>query len=168
MCDYARNDLVEATTPCGAYHPAARRPIPVIRPTPPRLRRAPLSCGVPLSCSTPLASCYTHPLSCCAQSQHPERLVERFTSGVPGFRDYARNDLVEATTPRGAYHPAARCAPPSCGAHPCHVARTPVMWRPPRVMQHPPLVMLRAVAASRKARRTIYVRSPWIPRLRAE
>ena len=35
------------------------------------------------------------PLSCCAQSQHPERPVERSELGVAGFRDYARNDEVE-------------------------------------------------------------------------
>ena len=35
------------------------------------------------------------PLSCCAQSQHPERPVERSKPGVPGLCDYARNDKVE-------------------------------------------------------------------------
>ena len=39
-----------------------------------------------------------HPLSCCAQSQHPERPVERSEPEVPGFRDCARNDEVEGPT----------------------------------------------------------------------
>ena len=90
--DCARNDLVEPTTPRGVYHPAARRPTPVIRPTPPRLRHAPrVMQHAPRVMRRP-------PLSCCAQSQHPAMSVERFTSRVPGFRDYARNDAVEAAT----------------------------------------------------------------------
>ena len=109
------------------------------------------------------------PLSCCAQSQHPERPVERFTSEVPGFRDYARNDSVEAATPRGAHPPRGAyypvmlaCTTVSCCAHPlscCAQSQHPE--------RHPP-VMLRVVAASRKARRTIYVRGSWIPRRRAQ
>ena len=43
---------------------------------------------------TPLAM-PAHPLSCCAQSQHPEMPVERSEPEAPGFRDYARNDEVE-------------------------------------------------------------------------
>ena len=38
------------------------------------------------------------PLSCCAQSQHPERPVERSKPEAPGFRDYARNDEVADPT----------------------------------------------------------------------
>ena len=39
-------------------------------------------------------SCCAPPLSCCAQSQHPERPIERSEPEVPGFRDYAQNDEV--------------------------------------------------------------------------
>ena len=57
-------------------------------------------------------------LSRCAQSQHPERPVERSEPGVAGFRDYARNDEVEGATLCGEYRVV------TLHAHPCH-ARTP-------------------------------------------
>ena len=66
-------------------------------------------------------SCPRTPLSCCAQSQHPEMLVEHSEPGVPGLCDYARNDKVEDPTLCGEYRD----------------------------------VMLRAVAASRNACRTL-------------
>ena len=47
--------------------------------------------------------CRAHtPPSCCAQSQHPERPVERSELGVPGLCDYARNDEVERSEPEVA------------------------------------------------------------------
>ena len=63
--------------------------------------------------TTPLPCCANHRVmlrkpphhaapittSCCAQSQHPERPLERSKPGVPGFRDYARNDKVERSEP---------------------------------------------------------------------
>ena len=56
----------------------------------------PLSrCAPPLSCCASPVTLRAPPLSCCAQSQHPEMPVERSEPGVPGFRDYARNDEVE-------------------------------------------------------------------------
>ena len=99
--------------------------------------------------------CCAHPLSCCAQSQHPEMPVERSEPGVAGFRDYARNDKVEDPTLYGE-HRDITLRTSSCHAvhTPSHVAHTPVM--------------LRAVAASRNARRTLRARGRWIPRLRAE
>ena len=42
--------------------------------------------------------------SCCAQSQHPAMCIERSEPGVPGLRDYAGNNPVEATRPRSAQH----------------------------------------------------------------
>ena len=64
-------------------------------------------------------------LSCCAQSQHPERPVERSEPEVAGFRDYARNDEVEDATLYGEYRDVMRRARPvmPC-AHPCHAARS--------------------------------------------
>ena len=100
--DYARNDEVEDPTRCGQYRDVTLRTHP----------------------------CHTaHPLSCCAQSQHPERPAERSESGVPGFRDYARNDKVEDPTLCGQYrdvtlHPLSCCAPPlSCCAQSQHPER---------------------------------------------
>ena len=59
----------------------------------------------------------SHP-SCCAQSQHPERPVERSGPEVPGFRDYARNDEVEDPTLCGQYRDVA------LRVHPRHAARS--------------------------------------------
>ena len=77
--------------------PAARTPVmwcaPVMQHAPRVTLRPPLSCGAHF------ASCGTHPLSCCAQSQHPVMSVERFKPGIPGFRDCARNDSVEHSKP---------------------------------------------------------------------
>ena len=78
----------------------------------PAMRRAPPPCGA------------NHhfmlrtPLSCCAQSQHPERPVERSEPGVPGFRDYARNDEVEDPTLCDEYRDV------TLRAHPRHAAQT--------------------------------------------
>ena len=62
--------------------------------------------------------------------------VEHSEPGVPGLCDYARNDEVEDPTLCGEYRVVMPCA------NPRHVVRAP----------H---VMLRAVAASRKACRTL-------------
>ena len=158
LCDGARNDSVEATTPrgahplsCGAQSQHPERSVErftfgfpgfrdyarndPVEPTTPRSAHPPCGAHHPVMR-------WTSPLSCCAQSQHPERLVEHSKPGVPGFRDYARNDSVEATMPRSAH-------PPRGAYHPVMLIRTTVSC-----YAHPP-VMLRAVAASRKACRTI-------------
>ena len=113
--DYARNDEVEDPTLCGEHRDVTLR-VPL-----PYGARAPVMLG-----ATPCRAART-PLSCCAQSQHPEMPVERSEPEVPGFRDYARNDEVEDSTLCGQY--------------------LDVTLRPP--------VMLRAVAASRNACRTL-------------
>ena len=111
----------------------------------------------------------SHP-SCCAQSQHPERSVERAEPGVPGFRDYARNDEVEDPTLCGEYRDVTvRAHPLSCCAQSQH-PEMPVERSEPGVagfrdyarndeVEDPTLsarpVMLRAVAASRNACRTL-------------
>ena len=108
----------------------------------PAMRRSPRHAAhTTLSCRTTV-SCGAHPchaarttVSCCAQSQHPERPVERLKPGVPGFRDYARNDPVEATTPRGnnprhsAHSRHAAPTPRYARRLPCHAAPTPVAAR---------------------------------------
>ena len=182
--DYARNDSIEtATTRCAPSchaapnprHPAhttpSATPTPVMQRPPRVMRHPPCHVARPSRHATPTpvmwraprvmqhpphchaARTSRHaaptPLSCCAQSQHPVMRVEHSKPGAPGFRDYARNDLVEATTPRGAHHPAAR--------RPIPVIRT----TPPRLRRAPlscsthPTVMLREVAASSNARRTL-------------
>ena len=96
------------------------------------MRCATAAARTTLSClHVPLCHAASTPLSCCAQSQHPAMSVERFKPGVPGFRDYARNDSVEATTPCsahsrcGAHHPVMFAGTTvSCGAYPCHAARS--------------------------------------------
>ena len=55
-------------------------------------------CAHPCHTARVPLSCCARALSCCAQSQHPERPVEPSKPGVPGFRDYARNDEVEDPT----------------------------------------------------------------------
>ena len=84
------------------------------------------------------------PLSCCAQSQHPERPVERSEPGVPGFRDYARNDEVADPTLYGEYRNVMLCV------HPCHARTSPAMLAHPlpcpRILCHArtsPVVMRR-------------------------
>ena len=81
--------------------------------------------------------------------------VERADLGVPGFRDYARNDEVEDPTLCGQYRDV------TLRAHPCHTAHTsrhaaytPVAAHTPVMLRAPP-VMLRVVAASSNARRTL-------------
>ena len=71
--------------------------------------------------------------------------------GVAGFRDCARNDKVEGPTLYGERRGTAAA----------------LKQETIRRVEAPP-VMLRAVAASSKARRTIYARGSWIARLRAQ
>ena len=59
-----------------------------------------MPCAPTLSCRAhPPCHAVRTPLSCCAQSQHPERPVERSEPEVPGLCDCARNDEVEDSTP---------------------------------------------------------------------
>ena len=97
--DYARNDKVEDPTLCGEYRDV-------------------------MPCAHPRHAVRT-PVSCCAQSQHPERPVEPSEPGVAGLCDYARNDEVEDPTLCGEYRVVMLRAPPvmPC-AHPCHAARS--------------------------------------------
>ena len=86
-----------------------------------------------------------HPLSCCAQSQHPEMPVERSELGIPGFRDYARNDEVEDPTLCDQYRDVMLRAPPllRCTPHLSRCAYSPVtLHAPPCHTAHPPAILL--------------------------
>ena len=91
--DYARNDEVEDPTLCDEYRDVTLRAHPWPCPHIPCHARA-----HPCHAARPPCHAARTPLSCCAQSQHPEMPVERSELGVPGFRDYARNDEVEGPT----------------------------------------------------------------------
>ena len=95
---------------------------------------------------TPL-SCRGHPLPCCAQSQHPERPVERSEPEVPGFRDYARNDEVERSEPEvpGLCDYARNdeiAGPTLCGEHRDVTLRRPAQRRQFSVLVHVHLNLL--------------------------
>ena len=104
--DYARNDEVENPTLCGEHPDVTLRAHPLRYP------------------HTPCHAAQTT-TSCCAQSQHPERPVERSEPGVSGFRDYARNDEVENPTLCGEHPDVTLRAHPLRYPHtPCHAAQT--------------------------------------------
>ena len=121
-----------------------------------------------LSCGRFSPPCCPHPLSCCAQSQHPGMPVEQSKPGVPGFRDCARNDPVEAQ--RHATPHCHRCAPPAMLHTSRNAAHLPAILRTssntPRAPRHTARTPLSCCAQSQHPERPVERSKPGVPGFR--